>query len=227
MKILIADDDNTTAKLLSKWVETWGYDVVRASDGKEALEILDNDPEIQLCILDWLMPYLTGPEICRILREREDENYRYCILLTAKTKIEDVVLGIEAGADDYLIKPCNPLELDVRVRAGWRVLDLQKRLLAVTERLRREATHDALTGLMNRRAISDVLENQMARVERGGQLAVVMVDLDHFKRINDTHGHLVGDVVLKESSNRIKKTLRQYDHASRYGGEEYLLLLND
>ncbi|MCH2107775.1 MAG: diguanylate cyclase [Polyangiaceae bacterium] len=227
MKILIADDDKRTSRLLTRWVEKWGYEVVAASDGQEAWSILCADPEIRLCVLDWLMPEMTGLEICRKLRANQSEVYRYALLLTAKTRVEDVVQGIEAGADDYLVKPCNPLELEVRLRAGRRVVELQQSLIEAREQLRVEATHDALTGLLNRRAIETRLEREINRGARGHDLSVIMVDIDHFKSVNDNFGHQIGDRVLQEVARRMRDTLREYDFAGRYGGEEFLLVLSD
>lgn len=226
MKLLIADDDATTSALLRRWGSRWGYDVICVRDGIAALEKLERDSEIRLCIFDWLMPGLTGPELCLKARALPDGEYRYMILLTAKTAAADVVKGIEAGADDYLVKPCNPHELDARLRAGRRVIQLQERLLLTQSELRRRASHDTLTGLYNRGAIFEHLATELERHLRTKEdLAVVMCDLDHFKAVNDRLGHQAGDAVLIEASRRILASLRQYDRAGRYGGEEFLLLL--
>lgn len=180
----------------------------------------------QLAVLDWMMPGLDGLEVCRRVRRLRREPYTYILLLTAKAQREDIIAGLEAGADDYLTKPFDVHELQVRLRAGKRILDLQTKLIAAREELRAQATHDMLTGLWNRAAIFDLLRREVARAERGGvPVSVIMADVDHFKRVNDVHGHLVGDVVLREVARRVQMTLRPYDEVGRYGGEELLLIL--
>jgi diguanylate cyclase (GGDEF)-like protein len=150
----------------------------------------------------------------------------YVLLLTARTESQDLVEGMEAGADDYLTKPFNAQELRVRLRAGRRILDLQEQLMEAREALRVQATHDALTGLLNRGRVLEILQTEIARSERELRpLAVLMVDLDHFKRVNDTHGHQAGDAVLREASHRMTAAMRQYDSPGRYGGEEFLIVL--
>jgi diguanylate cyclase (GGDEF)-like protein len=150
----------------------------------------------------------------------------YVLLLTARTEKEDLVLAMEAGADDYLTKPFEPQELQVRLRAGRRIVDLQGELIQAREELRHQATHDALTGLWNRSAILDALEREIARALREGKpIGVIMADLDHFKRINDVHGHPAGDEVLREASRRMTAAIRPYDSLGRYGGEEFLAVM--
>ncbi len=195
-------------------------------DGYAALEALRTDPGLRLCLMDWMMPGLDGIDVCRAVRARS-EPYTYVILLTGKTNKEDVVRGLEAGADDYIAKPCHALELEVRLRAGRRVLELQEALIASREELRREAMHDALTGLLNRTALLDHMERELGRVAQGGSLCAIMVDVDRFKSINDEHGHLVGDSVLRMLARRFESVLRSYDAAGRFGGEEFLLALPD
>lgn len=226
MKLLIADDDATTSVLLKHWGARWGYEVISVGDGLAALTALQEDSSIRLCVFDWLMPGLTGPELCQQVRALPEGEYRYMILLTAKTGVADVVKGIEAGADDYLVKPCDPNELDVRLRSGSRVIQLQERLLATQAELRRRASHDTLTGLFNRGAICEHLVRELERETRSGEgLAVVICDMDHFKSVNDNFGHHAGDAVLVEATRRILRSLRQYDRAGRYGGEEFLVVL--
>ena len=228
MKILIADDDKITRALLVRWVKRWGYDVVIAEDGIQALELLLRDMSIQLCVLDWMMPGMTGPDICRRLRDERHEPYVYTTLLTSKTETDDVVEGLKSGADDYIQKPCHPLELEVRLRVGRRLVELQSNLIATREQLRFEATHDALTQLYNRGAITAELSKRLIMSKARNQpLAVVMVDIDHFKAINDNYGHAAGDSVLRAVADLFRHQLRAGDAAGRYGGEEFLLLLED
>lgn len=227
LKILLADDDSITRTLLARLLTRWGYDVVLASDGLEAMEALAHHPEIRLCILDWMMPGASGLEVCQKIRLGPDEPYVYTILLTARTETDDIVHGMRAGADDYLVKPCHPLELEVRLRSGCRVIELQENLIQARERLRTEATHDGLTGLLNRGAWLDLLARELARSEReNAPLSVFMMDIDHFKAINDTHGHAGGDEVLIAAARRFRSALRTYDVVGRLGGEEFAVLLS-
>lgn len=228
MRLLLADDDPVDRAILTRWLSRWGYEVCAVADGAEALAALQRDPTIRICVVDWVMPHLDGVAVCRAIRERErqHEHYVYTILLTAKTQKEDVVRGIEAGADDYIVKPCNPLELEVRLRAGRRVVELQQDLIRSREALRKEAMHDCLTGLLNRAALFEHLDKELVRVQRtGGSLCVIMIDVDFFKAINDEYGHLVGDSVLRDLARRFESVLRTYDAVGRFGGEEFLMVL--
>jgi diguanylate cyclase (GGDEF)-like protein len=160
------------------------------------------------------------------VRKRADQPYVYIVLLTAKSQKDDLVEGMEAGADDYLIKPFDAHELRARLQAGTRILDLQEQLVSAREALRVQATHDPLTGLWNRAAILDILQRELGRAQReGASLGVVMADLDHFKRINDSYGHLVGDAALRETGRRMYASVRPYDAIGRYGGEEFLIVV--
>jgi two-component system cell cycle response regulator len=222
-KILIADDDTTTLMMLRSTLATLGYHVESACDGDQAWSALQSLGAPELAILDWLMPGMTGPVICRKLRERTNGPYVYVILLTAMDKLNDLVEGIEAGADDYITKPFKPQELRARLRAGRRILELQHELLAAQTELEIRATHDGLTGLWNHGAIIERLSGELDRAKREKMpVGVILFDLDHFKQVNDTYGHSVGDQVLRESAHRIKAVLRPYDLVGRYGGEEFL-----
>ena len=226
MKILLADDEPIARTMLQHWLTGWGYTVVPVKDGEAAIEALKNDPEIRLALLDWVMPKVDGIEVCRHIRSGPSEPYIYVVLLTARDNKTDIVDGLDAGADDYLVKPCNPLELKVRLRAGRRVVELQEELVAAREKLRYEAMHDGLTTLLNRRAVLDQLDRELTRAGRSGQpVAVMMGDLDHFKAVNDTFGHAAGDAVLKEAARRMKSCVRPYDSLGRVGGEEFLCVL--
>lgn len=225
MKILIADDQPLDRMVLKMSLEKWGYEVVEAEDGAAAMKILNGEDSPGLAILDWMMPGLSGPEICLELRYQERTRYVYVLLLSAKDDVEDLVRGMAAGADDYISKPVDMHELQVRLRAGRRILELQDELIATREELRIQATRDFLTGISNRASIVDQLNAEAHRsVRQGTSLAVLMCDVDYFKRINDTHGHPAGDAVLKEVAARMQSTIRPYDAVGRFGGEEFLVL---
>jgi two-component system cell cycle response regulator len=217
VKILIADDSIVSRHLLEATLRKWGYEVMVACDGAEALQVLEREDAPALIILDWMMPGMTGLEVCQRIRQRGSEPYIYILLLTSKSQKEDLIEGMDAGADDYITKPFDQSELQVRLRAGTRLVDLQAQLLSAREALRDQATRDSLTRLWNRSSILEARESS--------PLGVVMVDLDHFKQINDNHGHPAGDVVLRESARRMQNGVRQYDSIGRYGGEEFLILL--
>jgi len=219
LRVLVADDDVTSRALLTEHLTRWGYEVVAASDGKQALELLGEVNAPQLAVVDWILPGgIDGLEICRQMRQRQTP-YVYTLLLTAKDRKEDLIAGLEAGADDFLAKPYFPAELKARLRAGQRILEMHTAL-------RFEASHDSLTMAWNRGAILDRLGEELVRAARSGSpVGVAMADLDHFKTINDTHGHQCGDEVLRETVRRIRACLRPYDAVGRYGGEEFLISL--
>lgn len=225
MRILIADDDPVSRRLLEGTLVRLGHEVVSVSDGQEALVSLLSPDGPRLAILDWMMPGADGLDVCRTLRRRS-APYVYVILLTARDRREDMVAGLDAEADDFLTKPFDKIELRARLRSGERVLGLQERLLKAQEALREQATHDHLTGLWNRGEILEELDRETARARREKRpLAVVMADIDHFKQINDTHGHQAGDAVLRQTAERMRSVMRNYDSIGRYGGEEFLFVL--
>ena len=230
MRILIADDSIVSRHLLDATLRKWGYEVVVASDGLEAWNALKQDDAPRIAILDWVMPGLTGPEVCKRLREyskgSSDSAYTYLLLLSSKSQREDLIEGLESGADDYLTKPFDQHELKVRLRAGTRIIDLQRELLTAREELREQATKDFLTRLWNRSSILDILQRELSRGARENRpVGVVLADLDHFKSVNDTFGHFAGDAVLREFSRRMLTCMRPYDSIGRYGGEEFLIIL--
>jgi two-component system, cell cycle response regulator len=225
-RILLAEDNPIFQNVLRNMLKHWEYEVIVACDGKEAWNILCSADAPRLAILDWMMPGMDGVDVCRQVRAAAREPYIYIVLLTARTQAADVVQGMEAGADDYLTKPFAAPELRVRLRAGIRILDLQEQLMATREALRVQATHDALTGLLNRAAILEALQTELDRAGRsGGAVSVMLGDIDRFKHVNDTHGHQVGDAVLMETASRMKSSIRRYDSMGRYGGEEFLFVL--
>jgi two-component system cell cycle response regulator len=226
MKVLVADDEIVSRRLIESSVRRWGYDVIVAADGDEAARILQEPDAPKLAVLDWLMPGLDGIQLCRQLREQKAESYTYILLLTAKHMQGDVIQGLEAGADDYITKPFDPQELRVRLRTGKRILFLLDQLTTTREALRQLAAHDPLTSLWNHNAIIELLAGEITRAERQGScVGVILADLDRFKSINDTHGHLIGDHVLRQAAQVLGSVIRPYDAVGRFGGEEFLIVL--
>jgi len=226
MRILVAEDDPISRRVLTSMLGKWGFEVIETSDGLGAHAILSRDDTPRLAILDWMMPGIDGLEVTRRLRRHDRQDYVYVILLTARDRQEDIVAGLEAGADDYVVKPFDAGELKVRLRAAQRIVTLQTELLAARDSLHYQATRDALTGLWNRRAILELLGDELQRAARDGHpVAVIMGDLDYFKGINDSHGHAAGDEVLRQAAVRMSGVLRPYDRLGRYGGEEFLVVL--
>ena len=226
MKILVADDDTISRRLVQSVLEAAGFEVLTAADGECAAAVLCAEDGPRLALLDWMMPGMDGPTVCREVRRRREQPYVYMLLLTARDTKEDVIAGLESGADDYLTKPVYPAELRARVRTGNRILQLQDRLIEAREEMRHKATHDALTSLWNRGFVLELLVRELARSRREhSSIALLFCDLDHFKRVNDEHGHPVGDEVLRETARRLTAGVRPYDAVGRYGGEEFLLLL--
>jgi diguanylate cyclase (GGDEF)-like protein len=228
MKILVADDEVMSRRLLQKTMERAGYQVTAVENGRLAADELCKPDGPKLALLDWMMPELDGPGVCREVRKRKEHSYVYMVLLTSKEKKEDIVAGLKSGADDYLTKPFDAEELKARLRTGIRILDLEDRLVEAREEMRFQATHDALTSLWNRGMIMELLGRELARTKREGKSAAILLgDLDHFKQVNDTYGHLAGDEVLKETARRLLSSVRSYDFVGRWGGEEFLVVLNN
>lgn len=225
MRILIADDDPVSQMILTIHLSRLGHEIVAVSDGASALDRLRKEP-LDIAIIDWMMPELSGLDVCRILRKGGEDRYTYIILLTGKDGSNDIVAGLDAGADDYLTKPVHVPELEARLRSGQRIIALQENLISAREGLRALATRDGLTGLPNRSALFDLVQRQLrlAHREREG-FAVLLSDVDHFKVVNDTHGHPAGDEVLRKVAGRLSASLRASDSVGRYGGEEFLIAL--
>jgi len=228
MKILIADDELVSLRMLERTLERDGYEVVAVEDGRTAAERLCDPHGPRLALLDWMMPQLDGPAVCRAVRRKRSQRHVYVVLLTSKSSKEDIVEGLESGADDYLIKPFDPGELKARLRTGLRILELEDHLLEAREDMRYKATHDSLTSLLNRGTILELLSGEMNRIHRRkSPIAIVLGDIDHFKLVNDTHGHVAGDEVLRETGRRLLASVRSYDFIGRYGGEEFLAVLTN
>jgi two-component system, cell cycle response regulator len=219
MKILIAEDDPISRRILEANLLEWRYEVIAASDGVEAWEIIQQPESPNLIISDWMMPRKDGLELCREIRNMEKSEYIYFIILTAKGEKTNIIKGLEAGADDFLTKPFNREELKYRIRIGERIINLERRIMEL-------ANTDALTGLLNRRAFMERMEQEMSRAQREKRpLSFILADIDHFKTVNDTYGHQIGDLVLKRFADQLVTSARPYDFLGRYGGEEFVVCL--
>jgi diguanylate cyclase (GGDEF)-like protein len=225
MKILIAEDDPVSRRVLEEFLRKCGYEVVAVANGADAWALLATEDAPRMAILDWMMPELEGIEVCRRVRARSGRAYTFLILLTAHGQKHSLLAGLKAGADDYLSKPFDAEKLRARLQVGERILRMQDELIAARDALHFQATHDLLTGVSSRGAAMDFLTRELSRGFRERHpVGVVLADLDHFKNINDQHGHLVGDAVLQELARRMLKCVRTYDCVGRYGGEEFLII---
>jgi two-component system, cell cycle response regulator len=227
MQVLVVEDSAVYRKLIGDCLRGWDFGVTLAETGSEAGRILEQPDAPKLVLLDWVLPDLDGIELCQRIRKGGSSSpYVYVILLTSKEGRQNMLDAMQAGADDYLVKPFNELELKARLLVGKRILDLQDELVSARESMRHAATHDNLTGLMNRGEILLMLQRELERARRErNPVGVILGDIDHFKSVNDTLGHLFGDEALREIGQRLRKQLRVYDGVGRYGGEEFLMVL--
>ncbi len=224
--MLLVEDDPVSRNLLDHLLKDWGYSTILAADGGEAWEILAGDRSPEIVITDWMMPGMDGIELCRRLRESSRYCYHYLLIISSRGEREDIAQALASGADGYLTKPVDPGELEARLTAASRMLRFQNELIHAREQLRVQATRDALTGLWNRTAFLDLLEVELERAERSQlETGLLLVDVDHFKSINDTLGHPAGDVVLQETSRRLRHAVRSCDFAGRFGGDEFCIAL--
>jgi len=225
MKILIADDDPISSKILQKNLENWDYETVLARSGPSAWQALQ-DESLRLAILDWMMPGMDGVEVCRKIRRRKKYKYTYIILLSAKDRKQDIIAGLSSGADDYMTKPVNFLELKARLKAGRRIIDLEDKLLFIQNQLKDLASRDSLTRIWNRAEITRFLSEELERGRREKKFtSVIMLDVDHFKKINDFYGHSIGDQALLQVVSRLRRKVRRSDKMGRYGGDEIIVIL--
>jgi two-component system, cell cycle response regulator len=224
-RILLVDDEPTQRLIMARLLRRAGYEVDTAGNGREALDKIEVG-NYQLMITDWEMPEMDGITLCSAVRASQREGYLYTILLTARDSVEHVVAGLQSGADDYLTKPVIEPELIARLSTGRRICTLERSLREANEENRRLSITDPLTGAYNRRYLMEQLPRELDRASRYGRpIAAIMCDVDHFKKINDTHGHQVGDAVLRSFVAIIRKTIRGTDWVARYGGEEFVIVL--
>jgi diguanylate cyclase (GGDEF)-like protein len=228
MRVLIAEDDAVSRKILEASLRRWGHEVIAVDNGDDAWRVLTEDDPPRIAVIDWMMPGFDGPEICEKLQRREGQPFTFVLILTAKDNTDDIVSALNAGADDYLTKPYHPQELRSRLGAGIRLVNLTLDLEAANQKLFEAAHTDFLTRIPNRNAIISRLTDQLSRSRRAGTPFVVALgDIDHFKLFNDEHGHQTGDDVLIQVARRLEDVKREYDAVGRYGGEEFLLVLDD
>lgn len=227
MQVLVVDDSAVYRKLIGDHLRSWGFGVSLAETGSDAWRILAQIEAPKLVLLDGVLPDLDGTEICQRIRcAGSSRPYIYVVLLTSNEGRQNMLDAMQAGADDYLVKPFDELELKARLLVGKRILDLQEELVSAREAMRHAATHDSLTGLMNRGEIVAMLQRELERSRREHHpVGVILGDIDHFKSVNDTLGHLFGDEALREIGRRLRAQLRIYDGVGRYGGEEFLMVL--
>ncbi len=224
-KILVVDDDPESLKLVKKALEYEGYQVETADSGSAAIDALKSWRP-HLVLLDVSMPGLNGIDTLKLLRERDE--YVSCLFVSGKSNTEDVIRGLDTGADDYVKKPFDVLELLARVRSQLRIKDLNDHLQKANAKLKELVDIDDLTGLFNMRSLYKKLDFELERAQRyGRQVCVLMMDMDHFKRVNDENDHLFGSFVLAEVGKIIRDNIRKVDFAARYGGDEFLVVLTE
>ncbi|UOD34573.1 diguanylate cyclase [Deferribacteraceae bacterium V6Fe1] len=223
LEILIADDDKDAQNLLGLYINKLGFKVHYASNGIDALNKI-NELNISIALLDWMMPGMSGIEITQKIRESKIDRYIYIIMVTGKSEKDDTIEALHNGVDDYIVKPFTFQELKVRIFAAERIIKLENKLKNAYNKLYNESIHDVLTGVLNRKALMERIDDYN---NKNKSLGIIMIDIDNFKVINDTYGHLVGDQILKEFTAIISNTIRKSDFVGRYGGEEFLAVIPD
>ncbi len=224
-KILVVDDSRTQLEWLVQVLRKEGYTVATAQDGKEAIRKVRTEPP-DLVLLDMILPDMDGLEVLRIVKALPEEQFVPVIILSVKSDLESKVAGLRIGADDFLAKPFAEAEILARCAAMLRIKHLQEKLRDAQRKLEEQSITDALTGLKNRRFFDERLHEEFRRAQRyGDYLALIMIDLDHFKEVNDRHGHPAGDTVLREAAALIRASIRDPDICARYGGEEFAVIL--
>ncbi len=246
MKVLVVEDDKAFRIFLKDRIKEWGHRVEEAEDGKIGLSKIFSE-SFDMVILDWNITALPGSDFCRNVRKKFEKHmpdefsllrelscgervlkYLYIIVLESRSSADEKIVALESGADDYLKKPFNVDELRARIRVGERIISLQNRLVRVYNTLCRMASYDSLTGIYNRRTILDILQREISRsLREGNSLCIAIIDLDDFKRINDTYGHATGDIILREVAYLLESNLRKYDYLGRIGGEEFLIIFSN
>jgi len=224
-KILVVDDSRTQLEWLVAVLQREGFDVRSAATGKEAILKVRTDPP-DLVLLDMILPDMDGLEVLRLIKARPDDQFIPVIILSVKSDLDSKVAGLRIGADDFLAKPFAEAEILARCAAMLRIKTLQDQLRATQRKLEEQSITDGLTGLKNRRLFDERLDEEFRRAQRySDPVSLIMVDLDHFKQVNDRLGHQMGDVVLREAAACIRASIRDPDICARYGGEEFAVIL--
>ena len=225
-RVLVAEGDSDTRLRLLHLLREWGFSVIAAQDGIEALGVVELQQPPDFFFINRSLAGMNGIELCRRICDRFSEHSPYIVMVGNATGRQDVVESLESGATEYLTTPFDEQELRARLIVAVRALDRQDNLISSCEQFRDQATRDALTGVWNRRGILEILEREQGRAEHNGRsTGILMLDIDHFKNVNDAHGHLAGDLVLQETARRLCRKLRAYDRLGRYGGEEFLIVV--
>lgn len=224
MRVLIAQEDTLARRVLETAVSGWGHEVTGCADGAAALRLLMNALSFDFALLDWSLPELDGPHICRAIRKQGSSTYM--LLLCRPDADQAPLTALDAGADDVLAKPVEADQLQLRLRAGQKVLDLRRELAAAQETIRVKTLQDPVTGLWNREALLDSMERELERARReSAPLGFVLLDVDDFRLVNDTLGRLAGNGALQQVAQRLRRSLRPYDVLGRYGGDQFLAIL--
>ena len=226
LEILLVEDSQTQALKFKLMLENHGYHVAIAKNGLEAMNMLLSR-QVSIVITDWMMPEMDGSELCQAIRRHDFGSYVYIILLTAKDSKNDIIEGLEAGADDYLTKPVDDAELIARLTTAERIISLEASLKQRNKEIALLSITDPLTRVFNRGYLNENLPKAFKRAQRyHSPLSIIITDIDHFKTVNDQHGHQIGDIVLKTFADRLGGALRKdLDWMARYGGEEFLIVL--
>lgn len=219
MKILVVEDDFFSQTILKDALERLGYSVVLAGNGRDALAICQQE-HFSVIITDRVMPEMDGIEFCRAIRAMPSEHYVFILLLTSLDKKDELIAGLDAGADEYIVKPVHEIELAARLKGARRILDLESKLKQL-------ALHDQLTGAYNRGYLDRQLPKEIQRSWRYSHpISIIICDIDHFKAVNDRYGHQAGDEVLREFVALVNRSIRnENDWVARYGGEEFVIVL--
>ncbi len=224
--VLLAEDDPISRRLFEKILVKEGFAVTAVENGRKAMELF-RQHFFPIVLTDWQMPEMEGPELCRAIRKENPDRYVFILMLTSKGSKDDIISGLSAGADDYLAKPAHHAELVARIKTGLRILELEKSLKAAVDEIHLLSITDPLTSIYNRGYINERVPQEICRAIRYGRdLSLLLCDIDHFKHVNDTYGHLSGDAVLEAFARCLTSVIRQQvDWAGRYGGEEFLVVL--